>query len=191
MGVLVAGGTGALGTAVVRELLDAGYACTAHLDRRRASASGSSRVRRPRVARQADLSDPEAARRTPWRPSDDLEAVVNLVGGFATGPRVHETEPADFERMIELNLAPALQPRARGDAAAGRARRRRLRRRLRARRRCGRSPAPPATWPARPRVLAFVQALDAEYKDDGVRCNAILPSVIDTPANREAQPDAD
>ena len=40
-------------------------------------------------------------------------------------------------------------------------------------------------------LLAFVQALDAEYRDQGVRANAILPSVIDTPANREAQPDAD
>jgi NAD(P)-dependent dehydrogenase (short-subunit alcohol dehydrogenase family) len=40
-------------------------------------------------------------------------------------------------------------------------------------------------------LLAFVQALDAEYRDAGVRCNAILPSVIDTPANRAAQPDAD
>jgi NAD(P)-dependent dehydrogenase (short-subunit alcohol dehydrogenase family) len=40
-------------------------------------------------------------------------------------------------------------------------------------------------------VLAFIQALDAEYKHDGIRCNAILPSVIDTPPNREAQPDAD
>ena len=40
-------------------------------------------------------------------------------------------------------------------------------------------------------VLAFVKALDAEYRDAGVRANAILPSVIDTPANRESMPDAD
>ena len=40
-------------------------------------------------------------------------------------------------------------------------------------------------------VLAFVQALDAEYRQDGIRVNAVLPSVIDTPANRAAQPDAD
>ncbi len=40
-------------------------------------------------------------------------------------------------------------------------------------------------------MLALIQALDAEYKHDGIRCNAILPSVIDTPANREAQPNAD
>jgi NAD(P)-dependent dehydrogenase (short-subunit alcohol dehydrogenase family) len=40
-------------------------------------------------------------------------------------------------------------------------------------------------------VLAFVKAIAIEYRDDGVRCNAILPSVIDTPANRASQPDAD
>ena len=40
-------------------------------------------------------------------------------------------------------------------------------------------------------LLAFVRALDAEYRDDGVRINAVLPSVIDTPANRSAMPDAD
>jgi NAD(P)-dependent dehydrogenase (short-subunit alcohol dehydrogenase family) len=40
-------------------------------------------------------------------------------------------------------------------------------------------------------VLALIQALDAEYKRHSIRCNAILPSVIDTPANRSAQPDAD
>jgi NAD(P)-dependent dehydrogenase (short-subunit alcohol dehydrogenase family) len=40
-------------------------------------------------------------------------------------------------------------------------------------------------------VLAFVQALDADYRSKGIRANAILPSVIDTPANRRDQPEAD
>jgi NAD(P)-dependent dehydrogenase (short-subunit alcohol dehydrogenase family) len=40
-------------------------------------------------------------------------------------------------------------------------------------------------------VLSFVQILDAEYRQDGIRANAIVPSVIDTPANRASQPDAD
>jgi len=40
-------------------------------------------------------------------------------------------------------------------------------------------------------VLAFVQALDAEYRDAGVRANAIVPATIDTPANRESMPNAD
>ena len=40
-------------------------------------------------------------------------------------------------------------------------------------------------------MLAFIHALDAEYRAKGVRANAILPSVIDTPANRASMPDAD
>ncbi len=121
---------------------------------------------------------------------DDLEAVVNLVGGYSQGPRVHETEPADFQRMIELNLTPAfLLARAAiprllergGGAYVGVSARAALR---------------PFSGAAgyvagKAALLAFVQALDAEYKNDGIRANAILPSVIDTPANRSSQPDAD
>ena len=44
---------------------------------------------------------------------------------------------------------------------------------------------------AKAAVLAFVDALDAEYRQDGIRANAIIPSTIDTPANRAASPDAD
>jgi NAD(P)-dependent dehydrogenase (short-subunit alcohol dehydrogenase family) len=44
---------------------------------------------------------------------------------------------------------------------------------------------------AKAAVLAFVRALDADYAKEGIRSNAILPSVIDTPANRRAIPDAD
>ena len=40
-------------------------------------------------------------------------------------------------------------------------------------------------------MLAFVDALAEEYRDDHIRANAILPSVIDTPANRSSMPDAD
>ena len=44
---------------------------------------------------------------------------------------------------------------------------------------------------AKAALLAFVDVLAAEYRDDGIRANAILPSVIDTPANRRSMPDAD
>lgn len=186
MTVLVAGGTGFLGTAVVRELIGSNY---------RVAATWVVERERERLASEevdlieADLFDAgqtEAA----VEAVGDLEAVVNLVGGFSDGPRVHETDPAEFERLLRLNVMPGfLLARAAmphliergGGAFVG-------------------VSARPALRPfagaagyisSKAAVLALIQALDAEYRNDGVRCNAILPSVIDTPANREAMPDAD
>ena len=56
---------------------------------------------------------------------------------------------------------------------------------------CSRSRVPRGYVTAKAALLAFIRALDVEYRQDGVRSNAILPSVIDTPANRAAMPDAD
>lgn len=44
---------------------------------------------------------------------------------------------------------------------------------------------------AKAAVIAFAQAVAVEYRDEDVRCNAVLPSVIDTPSNRRTQPSAD
>jgi NAD(P)-dependent dehydrogenase (short-subunit alcohol dehydrogenase family) len=159
MGVLVAGGTGALGSAVTRELVDAGYTCavTWVVDRELERA-------------QAELGD--------------------SVGGFAMTGLVHETDPAEFDRLLRLNLAPAfnlaraamprLVERGGGAFVAVSARA--------ALRPFG---GAAAYITAKAAVLAFVQALDADYRSQGIRANAILPSVIDTPANRADQPDAD
>jgi len=189
MGVLVAGGTGALGAAVVRELSGAGYdvAATWIVDRERERMQEALGDALELV--RADLLDPEDAAAAVAAVAD-LEAVVNLVGGFAAGPKVHETDLSDFERMLRLNLFPgfnlarAAMPRlvGRGGGAY-----------VGVSARAGLRPFPGAAGyvTSKAGVLAFVQALDAEYRGDGVRCNAILPSVIDTPLNRASQPDAD
>jgi NAD(P)-dependent dehydrogenase (short-subunit alcohol dehydrogenase family) len=186
MTVLVAGGTGYLGSAVVRELLASGYGVTATwvADRERERLAGE-----PVELVRADLFDPEQVGAA-VAAVDDLEAVVNLVGGYAEGPRVHETDPEQFDGIIRLNVKPgfllarAAMPRLierGGGAFVGVSARAALR------------PFPGAAGyiTAKAAVLALIQALDAEYKHDGIRCNAIVPSVIDTPANREAQPNAD
>jgi NAD(P)-dependent dehydrogenase (short-subunit alcohol dehydrogenase family) len=186
MAVLVAGGTGFLGTAVVRDLVASGYDVTTtwivESERERLASESVQLVR-------ADLFDPgetDAA----VAGVEDLEAVVNLVGGFSDGPRIHETDPEEFARLMRLNVTPAfLLARAAmprlvergGGAFVGVSARTALRP----------YPGGAAYSTAKAALLALIRALDVEYRAEGVRCNAILPSVIDTPANREAQPDAD
>ena len=178
---LVAGGTGALGGAVVGELVRAGWATTV-VDRRPHEVEGAEVV-------QADLLDPEQAQRVVGG-VEGLRAVINLVGGFKMGPKVEGTELADFEGMLRLNLVPAFNlaraamPRLAAGGGGGF---------VCVSARAALQPFSGASGyiTAKAGVLAFVKALDAEYRGAGVRCNAVLPSVIDTPANRADMPDAD
>ena len=181
MGVLVAGGTGALGEAVVRDLLGAGYE-VAVADRKGEAPGGA-------LSLTVDLLDTAAAAEAVGS-VPDLEAVVNLVGGFAMGPKVEAAELEDFERMLRLNLVPAFNlaraampvMTARGSGAF-----------VCVSARAALQPFPGASGyiTAKAAVLAFVKTLHAEYVDAGVRSNAVLPSVIDTPANRDSMPDSD
>jgi len=182
--VLVAGGAGALGGAVVGELAGAGWAVTV-VDREHHTVTRAGAI----LSVRADLLDTDEARGA-VDGVDDLSAVVNLVGGFSMGPKVEGVELTDFERMLRLNLVPAFNlaraamPRlaaTEGGAFVCVSARAAL------------EPFSGAAGyiTAKAGVLALVRALDAEYRDAGVRSNAVLPSVIDTPANRESMPDAD
>jgi NAD(P)-dependent dehydrogenase (short-subunit alcohol dehydrogenase family) len=190
--ILVTGGTGALGSAVVAAFLDAGW---------RTAVTWVNPKERQRVAEregleliEADLFDPGAVERAVAQAAGDssapLKAVATLVGGYAGGARIHETPLEDFERQFTLNLRPtflvthAAIPRLIEDGGGSIV--------------CvsTRAAVQPFSGAAgyiasKAAVLAFVRAVAVEYRDDGVRCNAILPSVIDTPANRASQPDAD
>jgi NAD(P)-dependent dehydrogenase (short-subunit alcohol dehydrogenase family) len=181
---LVAGGSGALGTAVVAELRDRGWDVTV-VDRHPHAEHSGPHVRYV----EADLLDPESAAGA-VASVDGLKAVVNLVGGFAMGPKVGEADLGEFEFMLRLNLVPAFNlasaamPRlveAGGGSFVGVSARAAL------------EPFAGAAGyiTAKAGVLAFVKALDAEYRSAGVRANAVLPSTIDTPQNREASPNAD
>jgi NAD(P)-dependent dehydrogenase (short-subunit alcohol dehydrogenase family) len=189
--VLVAGGTGALGAAVLSELLESGYPVTTTwvVEEERDRIAQDFEGRSGLTLVNADLMDSEAVEEAVGG-VDELGAVVNLVGGFSAPGKVHESDIEDFEKQLRLNLRPgfllacAAMPRlvsAGGGSFVGVSARPALR------------PFPGAAGyiTAKAGVLAFIQALDAEYRNDGVRANAILPSVIDTPANRRAQPDAD
>jgi NAD(P)-dependent dehydrogenase (short-subunit alcohol dehydrogenase family) len=186
--VVVSGGTGGLGSAVTAALLEAGWQVVVPYVEEGELERVQEHPRLTLVA--ADLFDPEAADAVVARAGGRLGALVNLVGGFASGGRVHETPVEEFERQFRLNLRPAYLlchaalPRMLESGAGSIV--------------CvsTRAALRPFSGAAgyissKAAVLAFVDALAAEYTNDGVRVNAILPSVIDTPGNRASQPDAD
>ena len=191
---LVAGGAGALGSAVVAELRGRGWDVTV-LDRHEhagepdAPPPGDGGTLGALRYVQADLLDQQSAAAAVGS-VDGLKAVVNLVGGFAMGPKVGDSDLDEFEFMLRLNLFPAFNlaraamPRL--AAAGGGAF-------VCVSARAALEPFAGAAGyiTAKAGILAFVKSLDAEYRGDGVRANAILPSVIDTPANRESMPGSD
>jgi NAD(P)-dependent dehydrogenase (short-subunit alcohol dehydrogenase family) len=189
---IVTGGTGGLGSAVVTRLLDDGWRVVVpwivehELERVQ---------RRPGLELiQANVSEPgavndvvAAAAASDGAP---LGGLVNLVGGFAAGGRVHETSVDEFEKQFRLNLRPtylvtqAALPQM-VDNGGGAI--------VCVGTRAALQPVKGAAGyiASKAAVIAFAQAVAVEYKDDGIRCNVILPSVIDTPGNRASMPKAD
>lgn len=184
---LITGGIGGLGRAVTAAFVADGWRVVLPV-------RGAAEVPGARVVEGVDLSDPEAVERAVTVAAAEadapLRAVINLAGGYAGGPRIHELALADFERQFTVNVRPtflvtrAALPHlvAAGGGAVV----------------CVASRAAVAPFPgaagyiaSKAAVVAFAQAVAVEYRDDNVRCNVVLPSVIDTPTNRAAQPGAD
>ena len=210
---IVTGGTGGLGAAIVKRLLDDGWRVVVpwvverelervqlQLDDSGAAHSGEAGGRAGRKPEgleliQADLFDPGDVEKvlraaTGGGEGSPLAGLVNLVGGFAAGSRVHETPIEEFEKQFRLNLRatylmtqavlPAMLDHGDGSIVCVGTR----------------AAVQPFSGAAgyvasKAAVIAFAQAVAVEYRDDGIRCNAILPSVIDTPGNRASMPNAD
>jgi NAD(P)-dependent dehydrogenase (short-subunit alcohol dehydrogenase family) len=189
---LITGGTGGLGTAVVEAFLTAGWRVVVpwieQKELERLPARDGLTLIEADLFDSGSVADVVAA--AAGQAAAPLRAVVALVGGFAAGPRVHETPIEDFERQFRLNLRPTYLVTQSAlphliDAGGGAI--------VCVSTRAALEPFSGAAGyvSSKAAVLAFVKAVATEYKDDDVRCNAILPSVIDTPANRASMPDAD
>ncbi|GIG91849.1 SDR family NAD(P)-dependent oxidoreductase [Plantactinospora endophytica] len=194
--VLITGGGGGLGGAVSAGFVAAGWRVVVPVRPAGASGpAGASSTGADGVLRvTADLTDPEqvagAVEVAGGEADAPLRAVVNLAGGYASGGLVHETPVADFELMLVRNLRPTFLVTRSAlpylvEAGGGSVV-------------CVSSRAALAPFPgaagyvtAKAAVLAFASAVAVEYRQSGVRCNTVVPSVIDTPANRAAQPNAD
>jgi NAD(P)-dependent dehydrogenase (short-subunit alcohol dehydrogenase family) len=118
-----------------------------------------------------------------------LDILVNTIGGFAAGKPVTELETETFERMLELNLLPTflLSKYAAREMARnqwGRIINVSSRAAVSGRRNAS------AYAVAKAGVVTLTEAQAEETRDQGITVNAVLPSIIDTPTNREAMPNA-
>jgi NAD(P)-dependent dehydrogenase (short-subunit alcohol dehydrogenase family) len=194
--VVVTGGTGALGTAVVRLLIDRGARCHVpardEADARRWPLAGDARVT---VRVGVDASDGAQVGRY-YAALPSLWASIHVAGGFAGGP-ILETSADTAHRMLSVNALSAFlcsreavrRIRAgapRGAAAPGG--------------RIVNVSAKAALVPAgnvaayamsKAAVAALTTSLAEELRGEGIWVNAVVPSIMDTPANRAAMPGAD
>jgi len=187
---MVTGAAGALGRAVCRGFLERGarvygsYIIDRELDTLPEDLKGHERLTMTKV----DLSD-EAAVAAWFATPDRIDILANIAGGFDMGP-FKDTSTETWRRMLDMNLTTAFlcsrEALRRFDAGRG-----------------GRivNVGAFAVWDvvggmtayavSKAAVVHMTEALAEETRRDNVTVNAIMPTIMDTPANRAAMPDAD
>ncbi|HEU4346618.1 MAG TPA: SDR family NAD(P)-dependent oxidoreductase [Actinoplanes sp.] len=184
--IVVMGGSGNLGRAVVERLRSDGatvVAADAHHPEPAARPAGVEHVEVDALDEASVAGALAAISPAPW-------AVVNLIGGYTPPQPVSELDVAVLRRQLELNLVtaailtkhalPLLAARGGG-------------RIVHTSSRVAVQPGPNgfSYSVSKLAVLRLVEAAAAEGRDAGVTVNCIMPSIIDTPPNRAAMPDSD
>jgi NAD(P)-dependent dehydrogenase (short-subunit alcohol dehydrogenase family) len=197
--IVVTGGTGALGTAVVGTLRTAGAVChVTNIVEAELAAWPHRNDPDVHVTTGIDLADEAAVRRF-YAGLPPLWASIHVAGGFAMSPAA-ETSAAAFADQFQMNAmsaflcsAAALRAiRARTGLGPGGAKGGRI---VNVAARPGIEPrlgsGMVAYATAKAAVAAMTQALAQETAGEEIWVNAVAPSVLDTPANRNAMPGAD
>jgi NAD(P)-dependent dehydrogenase (short-subunit alcohol dehydrogenase family) len=188
---LVAGGTGGLGRAVSLAFLEEGAKVVVPY-RREAEFAELRRAagqREPQLnGRAVDVLD-EAAIARLVDETGTIDVLVNTVGAFVGGVELWKLTLSDFDRMLSLNLRsgfvlakavlPGMLERGRGAVVN-----------VSAKAALDHGAGASAYAASKAASLAMMDSLAAETRGTGVRVNSVLPSIIDTKANREAMPGA-
>jgi NAD(P)-dependent dehydrogenase (short-subunit alcohol dehydrogenase family) len=185
---LVTGANGGLGTFVADAILAAGATVVgiAH-----SKAAGDAHDTRYHPVR-ADLTDPEEARSLIARLTaqfQKIDILVHVMGGFAGGASVAQTDDATWQRMMNLNLnaafyvfravVPVMREAVYGRIVA-----------IGSRQAVQPAAGVGAYSASKAALVSLVQTVAIENKDKDIRANVILPGTMDTPANRAAMPNA-
>lgn len=187
--VWITGAKGGLGSAVTRAFLDQGAQVVG--TSRSIAASDFAHPRFEALA--APLETAHAAGEVVaeiLRRHGRLDALVHLVGGFASAGRVEETGLDVLEQMLDVNLRaafsaiqavlPCMRRQNRGRIIA-----------IGSRAAIDPIPAACAYNIAKAGLVALIQTVAKETRGTAITANAVLPGTIDTPANRAAMPQAD
>ncbi len=186
---LITGASGGLGTHVTKALLDAGFAVVGLSPNIKQSDFDHPNF----TALPASLSSLDAAKKavdTVIGRFGKIDILAHLVGGFAGGQSVADTDDATFQRMFDMNLNSAFHilravlPHMRR-AGAGRI--------ITVGSRAAENPGPKvgAYSASKAALVSLMKTVALENKDSGITANVILPGTIDTPANRKDMPGAD
>lgn len=186
---LVTGASGGLGINVSKALLGAGFAVAGLAPRIQQSDFDDANF----LALPATLDSLDSARKAANLALvrfGRIDVLVHLVGGFAGGQSIADTNDETFQRMFDLNLYSAFQilraviPHMR-QSGAGRI--------IAIGSRAAEDPGPKvgAYSASKAALVSLIRTVALENKDVGITANVILPGTIDTPANRSAMPSAD
>lgn len=186
---LITGASGGLGTHVSKALLDAGATVVGLSPNIKQSDFDHPNF----TALPASLSSLDAAKKavdTVIARFARIDILAHLVGGFAGGQAIAETDDRTFQRMFDMNLNSAFHilravlPHMR-QAGVGRI--------IAIGSRAAENPGPKigVYSASKAALVSLIKTVALENKDSGITANVILPGTIDTPANRKDMPGAD
>jgi NAD(P)-dependent dehydrogenase (short-subunit alcohol dehydrogenase family) len=192
---LVAGGTGGLGRAVSLAFLEAGYAVTVtyQVPDEWTALQKDADPRARLEGFSVDVTDVAAVKgliETLVSKHGRLDALVNTVGAYAGGIKLWELQASVFEKMLALNLRSGFAL-AHGAVPAMLKQRSGAIVNIAAKAAFDHAAGASAYVASKAAALAMMDSLAADLKGTGVRVNSVLPSIIDTEANRRAMPGSD
>jgi NAD(P)-dependent dehydrogenase (short-subunit alcohol dehydrogenase family) len=194
--ILVAGGTGGLGKAISLAFLNSGahvavtYLRKEELAALQAGAGERSAYLSGYLVDVTEDGPVRAAVEGIVASHGRIDVLVNAVGGYAGGVQLWETDPKVFSQMLDLNLRSGyllarnvvpLMLKQGGGAIVN----------IAAKAAFDHAAGASAYAASKAAAVAMMDSLAEDLKGTNVRVNSILPSIIDTSANRRAMPNAD